>query len=97
MVIIAIDNGVIIAGGDEEGRGPLAGPVVAAAVILDTRNPVQGLMDSKILTEKKRNLLAIEIREKSMAWSLGRAEHDEIDSINILQASLLAMKRAVES
>ena len=97
MVIIAIENGVITAGVDEVGRGPLAGPVVAAAVILDTRNPIQGLMDSKKLTEKKRNLLAIEIREKSMAWSLGRAEHDEIDSINILQATLLAMKRAVES
>ena len=97
METIAIDNGVITAGVDEVGRGPLAGPVVAAAVILDTKNPIQGLMDSKKLTEKRRNLLATEIREKAVAWSLGRAEHDEIDSINILQASLLAMKRAVES
>jgi len=97
METIAIDNGVITAGVDEVGRGPLAGPVIAAAVILDTKNPIQGLMDSKKLTEKKRNLLAIEIRGKAVAWSLGRAEHDEIDSINILQASLLAMKRAVES
>lgn len=97
MEKLDLNNGVIIAGVDEVGRGPLAGPVVAAAVILDPKNPVQGLMDSKKLTEKRRNLLAIEIREKAMAWSLGRAEHGEIDSINILQASLLAMKRAVES
>ncbi len=87
----------LIAGVDEVGRGPLAGPVIAAAVILDPENPIQGLMDSKKITEKKRNILAIEIREKSVSWAIGRAEHDEIDSINILQASLLAMKRAVES
>jgi ribonuclease HII len=86
-----------MAGVDEVGRGPLAGPVIAAAVILDPEYPIEGLMDSKKISEKKRNLLAIEIRKKSLAWALGRAEHDEIDSINILQASLLAMKRAVES
>ncbi len=90
-------NDEIMAGVDEVGRGPLAGPVIAAAVILDPENPVQGLMDSKKISEKKRNILAKEIREKALAWAIGRAEHDEIDSINILQASLLAMKRAVES
>lgn len=87
----------VTAGVDEVGRGPLAGPVIAAAVILDPEHPIQGLMDSKKISEKKRNLLAIEIRKKSLAWAMGRAEHDEIDSINILQASLLAMKRAIES
>ncbi len=97
MKITAKGNDVITAGVDEVGRGSLAGPVVAAAVILDPDNPVQGLMDSKRLTEKKRNLLAIEIQEKAISWALGRAEHSEIDAINILQASLLAMKRAVES
>jgi ribonuclease HII len=97
MEILDINNSLITAGVDEVGRGPLAGPVVAAAVILDPENPIQGLMDSKKLTEKKRNLLAIEIRDKATAWALGRAEHDEIDLINILQASLLAMKRAIES
>jgi ribonuclease HII len=88
---------VMLAGVDEVGRGPLAGPVIAAAVILNPENPIQGLMDSKKISEKKRNILAIEIREKALAWAIGRAEHDEIDSINILQASLLAMKRAIES
>jgi len=97
MDILDINNSLITAGVDEVGRGPLAGPVVAAAVILDPKKPIQGLMDSKKLTEKKRNLLAIEIRDKATAWALGRAEHDEIDLINILQASLLAMKRAIES
>lgn len=87
----------VMAGVDEVGRGPLAGPVIAAAVILDPKQPIQGLMDSKKISEIKRNLLAIEIREKSLAWAVGRAENDEIDSINILQASLLAMKRAIES
>lgn len=87
----------VMAGVDEVGRGPLAGPVIAAAVILDPENPIQGLMDSKKISEKKRILLSKEIREKALSWSMGRAEHDEIDSINILQASLLAMKRAIES
>lgn len=85
----------IIAGVDEVGRGPLAGAVVAAAVILDPNNPIEGLTDSKKISEKKRMLLDVEIREKALAWSLGRAEAAEIDEINILQASLLAMKRAV--
>ena len=87
----------LIAGVDEVGRGPLAGAVVAAAVILDPNNPIAGLTDSKKLTEKQREKLAIEIREKSLSWALGRAEVEEIDEINILWASMLAMKRAVES
>jgi len=90
-------NDVIMAGVDEVGRGPLAGPVIAAAVILDPENPIQGLMDSKKISERKRILLSKEIREKALSWAIGRAEHDEIDTINILQASLLAMKRAIES
>jgi len=84
-----------IAGVDEVGRGPLAGPVVAAAVILDPERPINGLMDSKVLSEKKREYLAEEIRKSSICWAIGRAEVEEIDEINILQASLLAMKRAV--
>ena len=86
-----------IAGVDEVGRGPLAGAVVAAAVILDPNNPIEGLTDSKKLTEKRREALSLEIKEKALAWAFGRAEQEEIDEINILQASLLAMKRAVES
>ncbi len=84
-----------VCGVDEVGRGPLAGPVVAAAVILDPRRPIPGLDDSKKLTEKRREALYDEILEKALAWSLGRAEVEEIDRINILRASLLAMKRAV--
>lgn len=87
---------LLIAGVDEVGRGPLAGPVVAAAVILDPERPIEGLADSKKLSEVKRNKLDIEIREKALSWSLGRAEIEEIDDINILHASLLAMRRAVE-
>ncbi len=86
-----------IAGVDEAGRGPLAGAVVAAAVILDPARPIDGLADSKRLTERHRNLLEDEIRQKALAWALGRAEVEEIDRINILQASLLAMRRAVEA
>lgn len=86
-----------VAGVDEVGRGPLAGAVVAAAVILDPERPIEGLTDSKKLTEKRRDALFDEIKEKALAWALGRAEAEEIDEINILQASLLAMKRAVES
>ena len=89
-------NQRLVAGVDEVGRGPLVGAVVAAAVILDPENRIEGLADSKKLSEKKRNLLDVEIREKALSWSLGRAEAHEIDDINILQASLLAMKRAVE-
>lgn len=85
----------ITAGVDEVGRGPLAGPVIAAAVILDSNHKIKGLADSKTLSEKKRNDLAILIKQYSLAWAIGRAEVSEIDSINILQASLLAMQRAV--
>ena len=84
-----------IAGVDEVGRGPLVGDVVTAAVILDPDNPIEGLMDSKKLSEKKRNLLSIEIKEKAIAWSLGRANPQEIDTLNILHATMLAMQRAV--
>ncbi len=86
-----------IAGVDEAGRGPLVGSVVAAAVILDPNNPIDGLNDSKKLTEKKREKLFIEIQEKALAWSIAEASAQEIDEINILQASLLAMRRAVEN
>ncbi len=91
-----VDPGIRHAGVDEVGRGPLAGPVVAAAVILDPRRPVQGLRDSKKLSGKRRDVLFDEICECALAWSLGRAEVEEIDRINILQASLLAMRRAVD-
>jgi ribonuclease HII len=87
----------LVAGVDEVGRGPLAGPVVAAAVILDPARPIPGLADSKKLTERRRETLAEQIRAQALAWALGRAEVEEIDRINILQASLLAMQRAVES
>jgi ribonuclease HII len=86
---------ILIAGVDEVGRGPLAGPVVAAAVILDPARPIAGLADSKQLSEKRREQLAEIIRERALAWCIARAEVEEIDSINILQASLLAMQRAV--
>ncbi|MFA7243402.1 MAG: ribonuclease HII [Sulfuricellaceae bacterium] len=86
----------LVCGVDEAGRGPLAGAVFAAAVILDERRPIVGLADSKKLSEKKREKLAEEIRLHALAWAIGRAEVEEIDRINILQASLLAMKRAVE-
>ncbi len=86
----------IMAGVDEVGRGPLAGDVVAAAVILDDQRPIFGLADSKKLSEKKREYLFEEIQEKAVAFCIARASVDEIDQFNILQASLLAMKRAVE-
>ncbi|MFW2374009.1 MAG: ribonuclease HII [Gammaproteobacteria bacterium] len=86
-----------IAGTDEAGRGPLVGAVVAAAVILDKDRPIAGLNDSKKLSEKKREALAHQIRERALAWSVISVDADEIDRINILQASLAAMKRAVES
>jgi ribonuclease HII len=85
----------LIAGVDEAGRGPLAGPVIAAAVILDVNYPIEGLTDSKQLNEIRREQLAQTIKQFALAWSVGRAEVEEIDSINILQASLLAMQRAV--
>lgn len=85
----------LVAGVDEAGRGPLAGPVIAAAVILDPEQPITGLTDSKQLGAVKRERLAREIYEKSKAWAVCRADVDEIDNLNILQASLLAMRRAV--
>lgn len=88
-------GGLCIAGVDEAGRGPLAGPVVAAAVILDPRRPPPAVRDSKLLAAEQRELLAVEIRDHALAWSVARAEVDEIDGINILQATLLAMSRAV--
>ena len=97
MVDTVKQRPLLVAGVDEVGRGPLAGPVVAAAVILDPDNPIEGLADSKKLTEKRREALALEIKEKALAWSICRADVEEIDQINILQASLLAMKRSVES
>ena len=86
----------LIAGVDEVGRGPLAGPVVAAAVILDPKKPIDGLCDSKKMSANRRLEMSDKIKSNSLAWSLGRAEVKEIDEINILQASLLAMKRAIE-
>lgn len=88
-------QGALLAGVDEVGRGPLAGPVVTAAVILDPARPIDGLMDSKMLTEARREELALVIREQAVAWSLGRCEVHEIDQFNIYQATLIAMERAV--
>ncbi len=88
--------GGLLAGVDEAGRGPLAGPVIAAAVILDPENPVDGLRDSKQLTARRRESLYEEITGTAIAWSVGRADVEEIDRINILQATLQAMRRAVE-
>ncbi len=90
-------RGHLLAGVDEVGRGPLVGAVVTAAVILDPARPVSGLADSKKLSEKKREALFDEIVEKSLCWAVGRAEPAEIDQINILQATLLAMSRAVDA
>jgi ribonuclease HII len=87
---------MLIAGVDEAGRGPLAGPVVAAAVILDAARPIDGLRDSKCLTAAARERLAAQIRAAALAWSVARAEVAEIDTLNILQATLLAMRRAVD-
>ncbi|UJF18889.1 ribonuclease HII [Vibrio sp. SS-MA-C1-2] len=86
----------LFAGVDEVGRGPLVGDVVTAAVILDPNNPILGLTDSKKLSEKKRELLFDEIKEKALSWSIGRSAPQEIDEINILQATMIAMQRAVE-
>lgn len=96
MFAVSSDNVTLHAGVDEVGRGPLAGDVVAAAVILNPDNPIVGLADSKKLTEKKRQLLAEEIKQKALSYCVARASVEEIDRINILNASLLAMKRAVE-
>jgi ribonuclease HII len=86
---------VLVCGVDEAGRGPLAGPVSAAAVILDPDHPIAGLADSKKLSERQRDLLAPVIRERALAWAVAYADVAEIDSLNILQATLLAMRRAV--
>lgn len=93
--MVASTTRLLIAGVDEAGRGPLAGPVFAAAVILDQVRPIRGLADSKTLSAGRREELAVLIRERALCWAVGRAEVEEIDQINILQASLLAMKRAV--
>lgn len=87
----------LVAGVDEAGRGPLAGPVVAAAVILDAGKPISGLADSKMLTPERREILAATIKRRALGWGLGRVGVEDIDKINILQASLLAMRRAVEA
>ncbi|MDO5101291.1 MAG: ribonuclease HII [Lautropia sp.] len=86
----------LIAGVDEAGRGPLAGPVIAAAVILSPEQPIEGLKDSKKLTARRREQLAIEIRERAAAYSIASASVEEIDELNILRATMLAMKRAVD-
>src|SRR5450830_1091153 len=89
-------DGEIICGVDEAGRGPLAGPVMAAAVILDPKRPIIGLRDSKKLSEAKREALAIEIKAHALSWSIAQCSEQEIDELNILQATMLAMRRAVE-
>jgi ribonuclease HII len=87
----------LLAGVDEAGRGPLAGPVVASAVILRPDNPIAGLADSKKLTARRRDELACEIRERSLSWSVGWATPAEIDELNILAATMLAMRRAIQN
>lgn len=87
----------LVCGVDEAGRGPLAGAVYAAAVILNPERTISGLADSKKLSEKKRDLLSVEIKQYSLAWAIASCSAKEIDEINILQASLLAMKRAIEA
>jgi len=87
----------IVCGVDEAGRGPLAGPVYAAAVILDPARPIEGLRDSKKLSEAKRDQLAPIIKEQALAWAIAECSHEEIDTLNILQATMLAMRRAVEA
>jgi len=92
-----VKSTLIICGVDEAGRGPLAGPVYAAAVILNDNRMIDGLADSKKLSEKRRNYLAQEIKQHALAWAIATASVEEIDAINILRASLLAMRRAVEA
>ena len=87
----------IVCGVDEAGRGPLAGPVFAAAVILDPRHPIEGLRDSKKLSAERRGELAPLIKQYALAWAIAECSHEEIDNINILQATMLAMRRAVEA
>ena len=90
-------RGARICGVDEAGRGPIAGPVYAAAVILDPARRIGGLADSKLLSPRRRELLAARIRERAIAWAVASASVDEIDRLNILRATLLAMRRAVEA
>jgi ribonuclease HII len=94
--MILRQQGVLVCGVDEAGRGPLAGPVFAACVILREQDPIDGLADSKVLTAHKREELAVEVRNRAAAWAIASASVEEIDRINILRASLLAMKRALE-
>ena len=89
-------RGLLVCGVDEAGRGPLAGPVFAASVILREDDPIDGLADSKVLSHERREELAIQIRNRAAAWAVASASVEEIDRINILRASLLAMQRAVE-
>lgn len=95
MIEFIYPHSHLVAGVDEVGRGPLVGAVVTAAVILDPAKPIIGLADSKALSEKRRLALFDEIMEKALSWSLGRAEPEEIDRLNILHATMLAMQRAV--
>jgi ribonuclease HII len=99
LSLFAFDDyaGETICGVDEAGRGPLAGPVFAAAVILDPARPIMGLRDSKKLSESSRDALALEIKDRAIAWAIAECSEDEIDQLNILQASMLAMRRAVET
>lgn len=97
MIEIDLGRYGLFAGVDEAGRGPLAGPVVAGAVVLDPENPIEGLMDSKKLSPGKREVLSVEIKARALDWGLGVASVEEIDRINILQATFLAMQRAVEA
>ena len=96
QLALSFDTPGLVAGVDEAGRGPLAGPVVAAAVILDELKPIRGLADSKQLGPRTRERLFDEIRAKALACSIAEASVDEIDTLNILQATLLAMRRAIE-
>jgi len=89
-------DGHVICGVDEAGRGPLAGPVFAAAVILDPDRPIDGLRDSKKLNEAQRDTLAEQIRERALAWCIAQSSEEEIDRLNILHATMLAMRRAIE-
>jgi ribonuclease HII len=90
------ENTEILCGVDEAGRGPLAGPVFAAAVILDPLKPIAGLRDSKKLSEARRDVLALQIKQNALAWSIAQCSEAEIDTLNILQATMLAMRRAIE-
>jgi ribonuclease HII len=95
LSLFSFDN-ELVCGVDEAGRGPLAGAVFAAAVILDPARPINGLRDSKKLTEARRNELAAQIKERALAWAIASCSESEIDALNILQASMLAMRRAIE-